>query len=368
MTLEHLELNYFRSYENYEIELHQRLNLVIGPNGSGKTNLLEALYVLARAKSFRARDDELITHGTDWFRLQTQNSKHKWAVSYQQQPTKTKIIKLDQQPKKLEDYIGKLPVVLFEPTDLNIINGSPADRRRWLDAMLAGLDGRYFSTLVRYRRVLKQRNVLLRKNPSDLLSQLFAWDVKLAELGQYLYTERQKLIEYFSHHTNKQYQEISQHKATIKTSYISGYDGPAKTYAEWLLNSLNRHVKRDQILGHTGDGPHRDDVAIEFAGYPIQNLASRGEIRTMILVYKILELQFLESRINSRPLLLLDDVFSELDTRRRDYLLAKLSSYQSVVTATDLHGLKNNATRDHAIIRLRNPHARRRPKPPNQKS
>lgn len=363
MVLERLELHNFRSYRQYKTNLHPHLNLVIGPNGSGKTNLLEALYVLARAKSFRASDEELIYHGEDWFRLLATSTKQEWQVSYQLHPAKQKKIKLGKKTVKLENYIGKLSVVLFEPTDLNIITGAPADRRRWLDAVLAGLDGRYFKTLVQYRRVLKQRNTLLRSEPKNLANQLFAWDVKLAELGQYLFAKRQQLIKYFAEHVAEQYQSISQHKISINTMYATRFSDKTANYGAWLLDSLNRHMKRDQILGSTSDGPHRDDILIEFAGKPIQSLASRGEVRTMVLVYKILELKYIEEHTKTQPLLLLDDVFSELDARRRDFLLAQLAPYQSIITATDLHGLKKIADSDHAIIRLGETDVRRRKEP-----
>lgn len=366
MNLHEITLRNFRSYQNKKIELHPKLNLIIGPNGSGKTNLLEALYVVAQTKSYRARDDSLVRHGADSYTLLARSENIDYKISYQLKPKRQKLVKLNNTKTKPEEYIGSLPVVLFEPNSVLILAGAPLSRRNFMDGLLCGVDKQYFINLIQYRRVLKQRNALLRSKPRNLNSQIFAWDLRLAELGGYIYNKRLDFVSFLDTKASGLYKDISGKKAFIRSSYSSSC--ASEDYASSLLTVLQKHLQRDLIFGNTGDGIHRDDIEIEFNSSLVGAVASRGEIRTLTLVYKLIELAYIEQQSHTQPLILLDDVFSELDVVRREYLLHRLEAYQSVITTTDLHGINNIPKNSHAMINLGDNHARKRSPVSSKKS
>ncbi len=350
MALKNLNIINFRSYKSRAITLHPQLNLVIGPNGSGKTNLLEALYVLTQTKSYRARDEELIMHGQSGYSLTGTAGPIEYRVKYSTLPRKLKTIQTNSRSQRLEEYIGQLPSVLFEPNSVFIASGAPAIRRAYIDGVLCGIDERYLVDLVHYKRALKQRNVLLRARPRDIEAQIFAWDIKLVELSDHIFKQRQAFTRFLNDSATKLYAEIAGSSVVVETNYQSSSD--QRDYASSFLQLLQKHLKRDLIFGNTGDGIHRDDLAISFNGKPVQSVASRGEVRTLTLAYKLLEMAYIEQQTKRHPIILLDDVFSELDTRRREFLLLKLNKCQSFITTTDLHGIKVASKNDHTVIKL----------------
>jgi len=349
MKLDLLSLQNFRSYKQKRLQLHPGLNLVVGKNGTGKTNLLEALYLIATTKSFRAADEALLMHGASWFKVTARAGEDEFKITYQQKPRR-KAITINNKTAKAMDYVGRLPVVLFEPQNLNIASGSPVYRRQFLDATLSGLDPEYLEKLIKYRRVLKQRNALLRSNTTELADQIFAWDLKLAELAGYLVKKRIQFVSYLNSRIEVLYGQIAGQRLKITISYRSSID--SEDYGSSLLAALKTKLRLDQLTNHTSVGPHRDDMAINFDSHPIQVLASRGEIRSIVLACKILESEFVKDQLNKQPLLLLDDVFSELDTSRRQFLSKVLTGHQSVITATDTNGIKGLLKTKHAIFNL----------------
>lgn len=366
MGFNEIALKNFRSYKSKQIKLHPKLNLIVGPNGSGKTNLLEAIYVLAQTKSYRGRDESLLLHGEDWYTLLGKGNKLEQKITYNLKPKKQKLITLNGTKTKPEHYVGRLPVVLFEPNSVMIAVGAPVARRGFIDGVLCSIDSQYLVNLIQYKRVLKQRNTLLRSKPENIESQIFAWDVRLAELGGYIFKKRLSFVEFLDAQASDLYKEMSGKSVPISTKYNSNCSGD--DYATELLTYLQKHLPRDVIFGNTGDGIHRDDIEITFGAIPVESVASRGEIRTLTLAYKLLELAYIEKHSQSQPLMLLDDVFSELDTSRREFLLAKLASHQSVITTTDLHGVKNIQSKSHAMIDLGRSNARRRSPASGEKS
>lgn len=365
MSFAEITIKNFRSYATKQIQLHPKINLVVGPNGSGKTNLLEAVYVLAQTKSYRALDESLVRHGSTWYSLSGRSKDKEQKITYRLEPKRQKVITVNNTKRKPEDYIGQLPVVLFEPNSVMIAVGSPVARRGFMDGVLCSVDRQYLINLIQYKRVLKQRNTLLRSQPSELESQIFAWDVRLAELGNYIFEKRQNLIEFLNKRASKLYAEIAGKGVTIQTTYSSNCSG--SDYASSLLTLLQKHLERDKIFGNTGDGIHRDNIDITFSSSPIQSVASRGEVRTLTLVYKLLEMAYIEKFSQMQPVILLDDVFSELDVARRELLLDKLTKCQSIITTTDLHGVKSIPGQAHAMINLGRSNARRRSATPRQK-
>ena len=353
MTLQTLQPNNFRSYKEAGFEFSSRLNLILGPNGSGKTNLLEAIYVLANINSWRARDKDLVNYRADFYKLTGDFSGKTAAISYQltsRGPLKQLIYSGN--PLKSRDYLGKTGVVLFEPGSLNIIIGTPADRRRWLNQVLATTSPKYLASLLKYSRVLKQRNALLRRQRQEAINdQIFAWDVSLVEAATNLVKIRQRFVDFIDKQASNCYQSLAGKKTAISLKYVS--DVELKDYPTSFLNKLEANIRRDTKLGFTGSGPHRDDVAISFDHKPAHLSASRGEIRTLVLAMKLIEPDWLKkiSRSKSSPILLFDDVFSELDAARRQFALDQLKNMQIFITTTDIKGLKPNLPKIHQIIK-----------------
>ena len=332
MAVTTLSLTNFRSYKEQTLALDPVITLVVGPNATGKTNLLEGLFVLATTKSFRAKDAELVRHGQEFYRLTIDQDGTEMALSYQVSPTGTeKRARHDNTPKSLVDHLGSLRVVLFEPNDLLLINGAPERRRRYLDFILIQTTPRYTKTLSQYRRVLSQRNRLL-SDWHGATNELFAWNLRLVELATEIHTARTQLISHINELVADCYHSIAGSAESLKLTYQGAAEGDFGTN---FLQLLEDNLNRDIAAGFTTSGPHRDDFIITFKGAPIATVASRGEMRTVVLALKMAELAYIERQTESRPMLLLDDVFSELDDSRRRFLLDTLGGYQSVITTTN---------------------------------
>jgi DNA replication and repair protein RecF len=349
MKVEALELTNFRSYESAAFELHPDVTLVVGPNASGKTNLLESLYVLASTKSFRAKDRDLVRHGQDFYRVVARAGEIEYALGYGHQggPTEKKITH-DGVKRTLVGHVGQLQVTLFEPTDLELVAGSPDGRRKYLDFLLCQTDRSYLKVLQQYRRVLKQRNALLEGfDIEGIRRQIFAWDVKLSELAIAIYEARRELLGVLARATPLLYRDIAGELVEVEFEYVPSVRGE---YAHEFLETLAANLGRDLGAGFTTIGPHREDFKIHFKNNDITTVASRGETRTLVLAMKLAELEYAEEHTGIRPLLLLDDVFSELDKQRRSYLLDRLEGYQTMVTTTDADAITREFKTAHKII------------------
>ena len=332
MSTTSLTLTNFRSYTDQAIPLDPVVTLLVGPNATGKTNLLEALFVLATTKSFRAKDPELVHHGAEFYRLGATINGTEVTLGYQTTERGIqKRVRHDDTPRSLVDHLGTLRVVLFEPNDLMIIHGTPDRRRRYLDFILTQTDKRYVKTLNQYRRVLYQRNRLL-ADWRGTTDELFAWDVSLADLASQIDAHRRGVIKHINKLATARYADIAGATESLQLTYRGVCD---QDYPTEFLKLLEANRARDIAAGFTTIGPHRDDFVIEFKGAPITTVASRGEMRTVILALKTAELAYIEQHTHTKPMLLLDDVFSELDDARRRYLLDSLGGYQAVITTTN---------------------------------
>ena len=328
-----LRLQYFRSYKDDAFEFDPGVNIIVGPNASGKTNLLEAILVLARGSSYRARDSELVGFGQPWARLDAHlNSGANRTVKLTPQEPVTKLYELDSKPYKRLNLDNNLPVVLFEPNHLRLLSGGPERRRDYLDDLLEQTEPGYGGLRRQYRRALAQRNALL-KRTGQPGAQIFPWNIRLSELAGQIVRARARLTDRLNKKTGRLYRELSRAKTKVDLSYSGRW--PAETYESHLLKKLEHDLELDRARGFTGAGPHREDLAVLFDGRPAQETASRGELRTVVLALKILELELLEAARGTTPLLLLDDVFSELDGSRRHALTDYLASHQTFITTTD---------------------------------
>lgn len=330
-------LQQFRSYGDYSTELTPGVNIVVGPNGSGKTNLLEALYVLSAGSSFRAADRDLVQHGREWFRLEGLCGEQQriFTCRVRADGSIEKSINLDGSKKARMTHQQRTPVVLFEPDHLRLLHGGRSARRDYMDDLLIKLYPDYAWLKHQFERVLLQRNAVLKRRlpRGSRTDQLFAWDVKFAELSAQVVMRRRELLTKFAAEITSVYSAIASSAHQVDLAYECSVPGP--DYHASLLKQLHELAERDSERGFTTVGPHRDDFAVKLDHSPAAAAASRGEIRTLLLAFKIIELRLLSAQQEATPLLLLDDVFSELDAARRQSLAGLAQTYQTIITTTD---------------------------------
>lgn len=345
-----IRLQRFRSYADAAFAFSPGVNIIVGPNASGKTNLLEAILIACRGSSYRAHDADLIAFGAPWARIDVRVDDNE-----------ARIVKLigGQKFEKVYDISGRLfrrltlahslPAVLFEPNHLALLGGSPERRRDYLDDLLAQTEPGYAVTVRSYRRALAQRNRLL-KTPHTAADQFFPWNVRLSELAARIVRSRSALAVVLNDAIGPLYGELSRARVSVTLSYASRAD-PAH-YASRMVRELEACLSDDRIRGYTSFGPHREDFIVLFDGRPAAEVASRGEVRTVVLGLKIIELRLLESLRDVRPILLLDDVFSELDGARRHALTTHLQSYQTFITTTDADVVGRHVAEQSAVVTL----------------
>jgi len=346
-----LRLQRFRSYRDASFELSPGVNIVVGPNASGKTNLLEALLVLARGSSYRAKDHELVEFKKDWGRLDAHladGTQRTVKLNIGPQPASGKQYELAGKTYKRLLLDHTLPVVLFEPEHLRLLSGGPERRRDYLDDLLEQTITGYGTLRRKYRRTLAQRNALLKQHGRP--AQIFPWDVRLSELAGQIVRERSRLGARLDKELGPLYKKLSGTKIKVGLLYETRF--PAENYETRLLKELEAGLELDLARGFTGNGPHREDLLVLFNGRPAQETASRGEIRTAVLALKIIELKIIEAARDTTPLLLLDDVFSELDGKRRHALTDYLAPYQTFITTTDADTVIGHFTEKTNIIPL----------------
>jgi DNA replication and repair protein RecF len=332
-TIVSLRLQNFRSYSDDSFEFDPGVNIIVGPNASGKTNLLEAVLVLSRSGSYRAKDTELIKFGAPWARLDARLTAGERTLKLLADPVPAKSYTIAGKTYQRLSLNHSLPVVLFEPTHLQLLAGGPEQRRTYLDDLLEQTRPGYGATRRQYRRALTQRNALLKRGTATPATQLFPWNVRLSQLAGQIVRARTELVSDMRAALPKLYTELSQTKTRVALEY--GAQAAPEAYESFLLKKLERDLELDRGRGFTAAGPHREDLLVTFDGHLAQLSASRGETRTAVLALKICELRLLEAAREATPLLLLDDVFSELDGKRRHALTDHLSSYQTFITTTD---------------------------------
>lgn len=346
-----LRLQNFRSYRDESFELSPGVNIVVGPNASGKTNLLEAILVLARGQSYRAKDPELVKVGKPWCRVDADlSNSSKRTLKITVEPEASKVYELAGKPYKRLSLQNSMPVVLFEPNHLLLLGGSPERRRDYLDDLIEQTTPGYSTIRRQYKRALAQRNSLLKQTRGVSQSQVFPWDVRLSQLAGQIVRARAALTEIINKDIAKLYKQISGTKTKVTAMYQNRW--PVESYETQMLKKLEGSFDDDHLRGFTSVGPHREDLEVLFDGRLAQLSASRGEARTAILALKIIELRIIDAARFQTPLLLLDDVFSELDGRRRHALTDYLAPYQTFITTTDADLIIKNFTQKSNVIAL----------------
>ncbi|AHB42409.1 DNA replication and repair protein RecF [Candidatus Saccharibacteria bacterium RAAC3_TM7_1] len=356
MSMEKITVHNVRSYELFSADIHPQTTLILGDNGTGKTTLLEAIYLAHRGTSFRGRDRDIIPHN---------NSRAEIKVELSSGETRRLSITHTPDDKVVKEFIiadsksarispsNRLPVVLFEPDELRLLTSSPQRRREFIDGIIARLSPTYQTVLGRFQRTLLQRNELLKQfdtmNSGAWESHLFAWDIKLAELSATIIKARRNFMTHCNDYLSPIYSRLAGSSHSITARYVSSTEAEDEALQQAILHRLEASRQSDALRGFTSNGPHRDDIELFLDGHLASETASRGEMRTIMLAFKLLEVQLQEHHSGQKPLLLLDDVFSELDLSREQALIEALKEYQTVITATDL---RDELKADASIIYL----------------
>lgn len=356
MYLKGLRISGFRNYTNgLQLEFSSGNNLFLGENAQGKSNLLEAVYYLALAHSFRgARDHDLINFEKDFFRLEgniiKEDREQTISVSYSRD--KNKQFAVDGlKGKSLGDIIGFFTCVVFAPEHLQLIKGAPGLRRKYLDMQIAEVFPKYFQNLKDYKRIVRQRNEVLKAGAKD---QMQVWDTFLSQAGTKIITARMRAIEKLVGIVQDSFSRISGEETQLQIEYCSTlgqleYYLDEKTiydrYIERLLQKRNLELRTCSTMV----GPHRDDINILVNGSPLKDFGSQGQQRMAVLALKLGELNFIKEYTGEFPVLLLDDVMSELDKKRRKYVVEILNQVQTFITATDRSHFDENFIRNSAV-------------------
>ena len=356
MIIKSIELKNFRNYEKLQIDFDQATNILFGDNAQGKTNILESAYVSATTKSHKgSRDKEMIRFGEEEAHIRTIVCKcdQNFQIDIHLKKNRAKGIAINQIPiKKASDLFGILNIVFFSPEDLNIIKDGPAERRRFLDLELCQLDKIYLSDLTAYNKVLKQRNTLLKDMiyRPNLKETLPIWDEQLVEYGKRIIRRRQSFIGELYEIVQQIHSKLSGNRELLTIKYEPNVE------SMFFEDELFRASDRDQKLCQTSVGPHRDDISFFIGDIDIRKFGSQGQQRTAALSLKLSEIELVKKSIGDTPVLLLDDVLSELDSNRQNYLLNSIHDIQTIITCTGLDEFVKNKFQIHRIFQVTDGH------------
>lgn len=336
MYIKSLELQNFRNYRSLSLELDQGTNILYGDNAQGKTNVLEAIYIAGTTKSHKgSKDKELIYFDEEESHIRMK--VHKEVMDYQidmhLKKNKPKGIAINGIPiKRARELFGVVNIVFFSPQDLNIIKDGPGERRKFVDFELCQLDGIYLNDLTNYNKCLNQRNKLLKDlySQPSLKSTLDIWDEQLIYYGSRIIHRRIQFISDLNQIIYKIHKNLTGEKEAIVLTYEPNVD--EFNYRE----QLSKNRENDCKMKTTSVGPHRDDICVKVNGIDIRKYGSQGQQRTAALSLKMSEIQFVKQIIKDTPVLLLDDVLSELDSNRQNYLLSSIKDIQTIITCTGL--------------------------------
>ncbi len=342
MFVKSLELKNFRNYNNLSMTFDEDNNILYGDNAQGKTNILEAVYVCGTTKSHKgSKDKELIKLDEEEAHIRIFVNKNgiDRKIDMHLKRNKAKGVAIDGVPiKKSVELFGLINIIFFSPEDLNIIKNGPSERRRFIDMELCQIDKIYWDNLSKYNKIISQRNNLLKQINIDksLKETLAIWDEQLITYGKKIIERRQEFICELNEIVNVIHKNLSGDLEDIKIIYESNVT--VDNFAEKLFTAQDRDI----ILKSTSHGPHRDDISFEVNGIDIRKFGSQGQQRTVALSLKLAEIELVKNKIKDNPILLLDDVLSELDRNRQNYLLNNLKDIQTIITCTGLEEFVNN--------------------------
>ncbi len=339
MHVSKLSVKNFRNYTQQSVEFSNGINLISGQNGQGKTNLVEALMLCALTKSPRTHSDEdMLKKGDEFFDVTAYVERDFGSLSVRclMDAQGKRFFVNGNEVKKVSDVFGNLVAVYFSPDDLKIVSESPAERREFMDTDISQLSGSYYGLVQRYGKVLFQRNRLLKTihDKETLVDQIEVWDEQLASLASLIIRTRKSFISKISEPANETMKHLSKDADELVVSYVGAKGETTDEIKSEILKALKFNFDKDMELGYTGIGPHRDDLRFELNGNDAKVFASQGQQRSIVLALKIAEMQVFEKELGEKPVLVLDDVFSELDSARQKKLYEKFENSQVLMTGT----------------------------------
>lgn len=347
MIIEGIKLINFRNYNNLSVLFNPNINLMIGRNAQGKTNLLEAIYICSTGRSFRtSRDREIISFEKDEAYIGANlkvGELEKW-TEIKLHREKTKRIRVNKiELKSYKELNTGLKVVVFSPEDLRLIKEGPNLRRNYLDTSISQLKPLYYYNLNRYYKILVQRNNLLKsiRYKSNLPDLIEVFDIQMARFGSLIILERESYINRLLIEARNNHGVITKNMENIDIQYLRSIEG-GRSLIEietYFLKILKECRKKDIETGTTNKGPHRDDFGISINGKDSKTYASQGQQRSIVLTLKLSEVEMIKKETGYNPILLLDDVYSELDEERRIHLSKLFSKMQTFITLTDAVGI-----------------------------
>lgn len=340
MYIESVKLENFRNYTTCFVELDKKLNIFKGANAQGKTNFLESIYIASIGKSPKtSKDKDVIKWGENRAKIDIKVKKtfYEEDLSLVLSNDQKKTIKINGIAiKKIGDLIGEMPVVYFAPDEIGLVKDGPSFRRKFIDIDISQINKNYFYLLCRYEKILNERNKLLKQTRSfDVLKDTIdIWDTQLADVASKIIYCRLDFIDKIKEHTREIHSAITSDKEILTISYQGLTQKSIEVLRQKIYSLYKEKLKSDFDFGYTSIGPHRDDIEIKINNIDIRNFGSQGQQRLATLSIKIAELKLFEELTHEKPILLLDDVLSELDEKRCKNFLKQIEDYQTILTTT----------------------------------
>lgn len=356
MIVESLKLQNYRNYEYLNMNFDEKINIIYGDNAQGKTNILESMYVCATSKSHRgSKDREIIRFDNDESHIKVNVKKNdmNYRIDMHLKKNKPKGIAVNGIPiKRAVELFGILNIVFFSPEDLNIIKNGPSERRRFIDMELSQLDKIYLDCLINYNKVVNQRNSLLKEyafsGREDIISSLDIWDMQLVKYGNDVIKSRKKFVKEINDLVKSIHTKLSGDREQLEIIYE-----PCVKEQDFE-SELVRVRDRDLKFKCTNIGPHKDDMCFLINGMDVRKYGSQGQQRTAALSLKLAEIELVKQIIHDTPVLFLDDVLSELDSRRQNFLLDSIGNIQTMITCTGLDEFINKRFSINKIFKVVN--------------
>lgn len=342
MKIKQLKLKNYRNYDLLELDFDSSTNILYGDNAQGKTNILESIYMCGTTKSHRGtKDRDMIRFGQEEAHIEAVIDKKgvPFEIDIHLKNNSPKGVAINKMPiRRAIELFGIVNIVFFSPEDLNIIKNGPLERRKFIDLELSQLDKVYLSDLTNYNRIVNQRNKLLKDvyDRKDLMETLDIWDLQLVNYGKKIIDRRNQFIVELNEIVGKVHEQLTGGKEHLQIYYE-----PSVSSMDFETN-LIKNREKDIRMKSTSVGPHRDDICFMADGLDIRKFGSQGQQRTAALSLKLSEIEIVKKVINDTPILLLDDVLSELDKHRQNYLLDSISDIQTLITCTGLDDFVNN--------------------------
>lgn len=340
MEIKSVQLKNFRNYTNEVVFFNKNLNVLEGKNAQGKTNLLEAVFLCAIGKSPRTnKEKELIKWNENLGKVTIEFNKISGnkKIEIYLFSNQNKAVKINGVPiKKLGELMGELNAIYFSPDELKLVKDSPDERRRFMDIDLSQFNKNYFYALNKYNKILNQRNKLLKSgNENSIKETISIWNEQLSEQACFIILKRLELIEQLKVFAKKAHFYLTDNAEEMNLSYVGLTDTNKETLKQKLLKLYDEGLEKDLNLGYTTVGPHRDDIKIVVNNIDVRHFGSQGQQRTCALSLKLAELEIFKTNLGEYPVLLLDDVLSELDKTRREKLLTIINNFQTLLTCTE---------------------------------